>query len=128
MAKKILIVIGALALIVLLFMGGTRLLIRHIYNRTDCGMFNIDNIELRTGIDIPDINESNCKSDGKIKRCEFTLDMNKIRLSHYVERNGFSQEDSLFVRRGEREDTKYEVKLDPLSAKLFVEIVYKDND
>ncbi len=128
MAKKILIVLGALALIMLLFMGGTRLLIRHIYNRTDCGMFNIDNIELRTGVDIPDIKESNCKSDGKIKRCEFTLDMNKISLGHYVERNGFSQEDSVFVKRGEREDTRFEVKLNPLSAKLFVEIVYKDND
>ncbi len=128
MVKKILIVLGALALIMLLFMGGTRLLIRHIYDRTDCGMFNIDNIELRAGVDIPDIKESNCKSDGKIKRCEFTLDMKKINLGHYIERNGLTQEDSVFVKRGERDDTRYEVKLNPLSAKLFVEIVYIDND
>ncbi|PKO99811.1 MAG: hypothetical protein CVU13_04595 [Bacteroidetes bacterium HGW-Bacteroidetes-8] len=125
MAKKILFVLGALALIVLLFMGGTRLLIRHIYNRTDCERFNIDNIELRTGVDIPDITESKCESDGKIKICEFTLDTNKIVLSHYIDRNKFIQEDSFFVKRGERDDTRYEIKLNPLNAKLFVEIVYK---
>lgn len=125
MVKKILIVLGALALIMLLFMGGTRSLIRHIYNRTDCGMFNIDNIELRTRTDIPDIKESKCESDGKIKTCEFTLDTNKVVLSHYIERNEFIKEDSLFVKRGDRDDTRYEVKLNPVTAKLFVEIVYK---
>jgi len=125
MAKKILFLLGALALIVLLFMGGTRLLIKHIYNRTDCDRFNIDNIELRTGVDIPDVKESECESDGKIKKCEFTLDTNKVDISHYVERNGLTAEDSLFVKRGERDDTKWEVKLNPVNTKLFVEIIYK---
>jgi len=128
MAKKILFVLGTFALIVLLFMGGFRLLVKHIYNRTDCERFNIDNIELRTGVDIPEIKESECESDGKIKKCEFILDTSKVALPHYIERNKLSKEDSLFVKRGDREDTKYEVILNPVTAKLFVEIVYKEKD
>jgi len=54
--SKVLKIIGLVVLGVLLFMGSFKLLVRHIFNRQDCERFNIDNIELRTGINVQIIN------------------------------------------------------------------------
>lgn len=102
-------------------------LTKHIYTRTDCERFNIDNIELRANIDIPAIEGSDleCESDGTTKNSFFKLDKNALILDDYIQENKFVKEGALYVNQGEREDTKWRAELDPETYQLSVTIVYK---
>jgi len=102
-------------------------LTKHIYTRTDCEKFNIDNIELRANIDIPPIEGSDleCESDGTTKNSFFTLDKNAFILDDYIQENKFVKEGDLYINQGEREDTKWRAELDTVSYQLSVTIIYK---
>ena len=100
-------------------------LAKHIYNRTDCERFNIDNVEVRTGIDIPSIIDATCSSNGKIKNSIFTIDTNKVDINTYIKTNKFVKEDSIYINTGESKNTKWKITLNPESAILNVSIEYK---
>ncbi|MEM7367192.1 MAG: hypothetical protein AAF587_01255 [Bacteroidota bacterium] len=125
--KQILIAISILAASLFLFMGGVKMLVSHIYNRTDCERFNIDNIEVRTGIDIPSVSEADCTCDqiAKTKRSTFTINTQQVDLDEYLTTNKFVEQDGAYVNAGEREDTKWKAKLDPETHVLTVMLEYK---
>ncbi len=114
---------------VLLLLGfvGCKSLINHIYNRTDCERFNIDNIEVRTGIDIPPVSEVICefKESERTKVAVFTLERASLDLARYVKRNDFVDKGAFYLNTGEREDTKWNARLDKEHLELKVSLVYK---
>jgi len=121
---KILLIISVLTL---LGFAGCKGFINHIYNRTDCEQMNIDNIELRTGIDIPAVSNVVCefKTAEKTKVAVFTLDKAKVDLTHYTTKNDFIQKGNQYVKSGERTDTKWDASLDATTWDLTVSVQYK---
>jgi len=121
---KTLLIIG---IIIFLGFAGCKGLISHIYNRTDCEQFNIDNIEVRTGIDIPAVSKVICdfNETKNIKTSVFTLDKLQVDLDDYVARNGFESQGNVYVNTGERADTKWEANLDKTSLDLTVSVTYR---
>ena len=108
-------------------MGSFRLLTKHIYSRTDCEAFNIDNIELRTGIDVPAVIESGCECfiSGNIKTAKFTLDVENLDFERYVSRNKFEWVEGEYRNSGERDDTAWASTLNLETKELTVFIEYK---
>lgn len=98
-----------------------------IYNQETCAQFNIDNIELRTGIDIPKITDVICdyKATEKTKVSVFTLNHLTLNFDYYITRNKFVKEGDFYVNRGERADTKWDARLNEENMKLTVSLVYK---
>ena len=121
--RAILITIG----IILLLMLGFKTLVKSIYKSKDCEMYNIDNIELRTGIDIPKVLDVNCEFNDSTntKVAVFTLDTSRFNLSEYIIRNKFEKVDSIFKNTGDENDSRWAAELEPVTASLRVELEYK---
>lgn len=86
----------ALTLTVLLCLGvilGLKMFTRSIYNQRTCDWANIDNIELHTQIDIPDILTYDCCYIGErnTKMARFDLDLNNFDMINYIHRNKFTR-------------------------------------
>jgi hypothetical protein len=127
MMKKILIALLSIPILILLFIGGYRGLTKHIYNRTDCEAFNIDNIELRTGIDVPAVIESDCECfvTGNTKTAKFILDTENLDFERYVSRNKFEWLEGEYRNSGETDDTAWASTLNQETKELTVFIEYK---
>lgn len=117
-------ILGLIVLILLLFMGGCKLLVREIFNRQDCERFNIDNIEVRTGVNIPAIIECDCEVVGNTKTSWFIIDSSKVNLNTYVTKNGFVKTDSNYTKVNRSQHTNWIASLNPKSAKLSFKIEY----
>ena len=111
---------------IVLFFGSMMLLTRHIYERQDCVAFNIDNIELRTGIDIPKVISSKCECSDHRKNAEFVLDLEQLDITNYLSRNKLIRADERYIRAGVNHNTKWSANYDSLQATLAVEIEYLD--
>jgi len=84
----------ALAFTVLLCLGvlvAFKMFTRSIYHQRTCDWANIDNIELHTQIDIPDILTYDCyyKKELNTKMARFDLDLTKLDMTNYMYRNKF---------------------------------------
>ncbi len=115
---KIIQFLGGIVLTCLLCMGGCKLLVKSIFNRQDCERFNIDNIEVRTGIDIPAVTDCDCKSENMTKTSVFTLDTSVIQVAEYREKHKFIATDSLYIRQDSNEYTKWKATLNDKTAEL----------
>ncbi len=124
--KNILIVASSIALFLILLLGGCRALIYTIANSNTCERFNIDNIEVRTGIDIPSVMNVDCMYENGLKNVTFTLDTSKVKIEEYLNRNKFIWQDSMYINNGERERTKWHAEYRKELAALKMKIVYKD--
>ena len=124
--KKVVIVLGSITTIALLFIGGVFMLTKHIYGRQDCKAFNIDNIELRTGIDIPQVLSSDCDCWPNNKISKFKLDTLNVDIARYVTRNKFTLIENSYQRNGENSNTKWAANYDHKKNELIVEIEYKN--
>lgn len=124
--RTFIIIIAALIILTLTSMAGFRALSGHIYERNDCERFNIDNIELRTGIDIPAVNSSECQSDGIIKQSVFVLDTAHFNLEEYLRTYEFTRDNSRYFARGENQNTRWSAVYMPKTQELRVNIKYKD--
>ncbi len=71
--RKLLYFFGSLAVLSFLFIQGCRGLKNTIYSSMDCDQFNIDHIELRTGIDIPKIKSLHCEIGDHTRRASFLV-------------------------------------------------------
>ena len=111
-------IIGLIVLMMVILMGGCRVLVKGIFNRKDCESFNIDNIEVRTGIDIPKTAGCDCVSDGKTKTAEFVIDKSKVELNDYIAKQGFIKKDSIYELSDESDHTKWTAKLNKKTAEL----------
>ena len=125
--KEVTKVLIVLATIILFGFTSIKSFTNHIYNRTDCEQMNIDNIELRTGIDIPAVSKVICafKTAKQTKVSVFTLDKNKVDLAYYINRNGLIQKGNKYIKLGERADTKWAVSLNSTTWELTVSVQYK---
>ncbi|MCB0631600.1 MAG: hypothetical protein R2824_22635 [Saprospiraceae bacterium] len=115
---------------VAIFMLGASLVLgynqlsRNIYDRTDCESFNIDHIELRTGINIPNVSNSVCEFD-KLQNSKTSIfSLAGVEIEKYVNANGFELVDGKYIRSGDKEANRWEAELDPETATLRVEIFY----
>lgn len=124
--KKIIIILISLGAISLSIWGGANLLAKHIYNRKDCERFNIDNIELRTKTNIPEILSSECSCEGNNKVSTFRIDTQKIDLEQYIIDNKFELINNTYSKKGNNLNTKWEANLDYKTGSLIVNIEYKN--
>ncbi len=101
-----------------------------IYNSCDCERFNIDNIELRTGINIPKIKNVDCSynENTKTKNSSFIIDTEKVDLDDYILKNKLAKSElsELYIKLNDTESHSYKGVLDKNTGKLAIEIIYKD--
>ena len=118
----LLIVVSFIALFMLAFVG----LSKHIFNYVSCEQFNIDNIELRTGIDIPSVQtgEIQCTCTDSTKVSSFKLDLEKVQLADYLDRNGFKASEDLFIKSNKTDKTDWHAQYDPEENILSFDIKY----
>ena len=124
--KNIVIVLLASLLVIGTIVGGFMPLTKHIYNRSDCERFNIDNIEVRTGINIPAISDAECSCDEikKTKFSKFTLNEEEVNIEGWIVTNGLKLEQDLYFRQGKNKHTIWEATFDPASNELEIKIEY----
>jgi hypothetical protein len=128
--KKVLLILSAIALFLTLvgfaFYGFSKM----IYNSCDCERFNIDNIELRTGINIPSIKDTECTYDEttKTKKATFIIDTEKVDIEDYILENELVKSDAenLYVKSNDIKSHSYKGVLNKKTGKLDIEIIYKD--
>ena len=123
--KQLLYITGGIVLLSILFMGGCRMLSKQIFNSQDCARLNFDNIELRTGIDIPKIENAVCECAPGTKDAEFTLKLKPEDLKYYLSRNKFKWVNNILINSSEDEYTKWMATLDTATQKLIIHIDYK---
>lgn len=128
--KKILLIFSAIVLFFTLVGFGFNGFGKMIYNSCDCERFNIDNIELRTGINIPSIKSEECFYDEntKTKKSSFIIDKQKVDIEDYIQKNNLVSFNSneLYSKIYDAKKQSYKVFLDKKTGKLNIEIVYKD--
>ena len=125
--KTILILIGAIIGLSLLFMVGCKSLVNNIYQSMDCDQFNIDHIELRTGIDVPKIKRRYCQLNDSTRILEFEVLLNSEELKSYSTKY-FYWDAPLFTAEGRRSDTEWQASLDTTSRALIFTINYLGNE
>lgn len=128
--KKIYLIISAIVLFCTLAGFGFYSFSKMIYNRCDCERFNIDNIELRTGINIPKIKNVYCSynENTKTKNSSFIIDTEKVDLDDYILKNKLAKSklSELYIKSNDTESHSYKGVLDKNTGKLAIEIIYKD--
>lgn len=95
-----------------------------IYHHTDCERFNIDHIELRTGINIPAVTSSVCDFDAVQNRKVSSFTLAEIAIDEYAARNHFEQVAGKYTRSGSGPAHQWEAELDPETNILTVKIAY----
>ncbi len=125
MKKLILLPIGMAVIIASLYFG-FHLLGKHIYNRKDCSRFNIDNIELRTGINIPATTEVKCNCEDNHKTSTIDIDTSQVNIGDYITKNKFQRNGENYVNNGDTKNTTWTALLDDKTGKLIIDIDYKN--
>lgn len=125
--KTILILLGAIVGLPLLFMVGCKSLVKTIYQSMDCDQFNIDHIELRTGIDVPKIKRKYCQLNDSSRTVEFEVLLNSEELKSYSAKY-FNWETPVFTAEGRRSDSKWQASLDTSTRALIFNINYWENE
>ncbi|MDA9279560.1 hypothetical protein N8450_03070 [Schleiferiaceae bacterium] len=122
-AKKLLILLGFVVGLPLLFMAGCKTLTSTIYQSMDCDQFNIDHIELRTGINIPSVQRNYCELIDSVRSVSFQVLLNTKELEIYSAKY-FEWNAPVFTAEGERSDTRWEASLDTSSRALNFNLYY----
>ncbi|MEM5564553.1 hypothetical protein WNY78_05540 [Psychroserpens sp. AS72] len=125
--KKHLIYILSFVTFISLIYVGLNLFGKFIYNTQSCEQFNIDNIELRTGVNIPEVTTTDCKCEDNKKVSKFIIDTDNVDLDDYVTKNEFTRVDDLYIKENDNKNSTYKVVLDKKTAELTVNLIYKDN-
>jgi hypothetical protein len=150
MKKIIIIILFFLSLITLLFFGFKTFVIS-IKETRGCEFANIDNIEINVGIDVPEIEKSECNYDSvkKVKSVYFKL--KKLDTKKYISKNKFSKLDdlidlepeslqyflsdissinenpnSIFIKSGSRKSNSHFVVYNALTNELWAVVHFKD--
>ena len=93
----------------------------------DCDQFNIDHIELRTGIDVPKVKRQSCQLNHSLRTVEFVVLLHSEDLKAYSAKY-FNWEAPLFIAEGVRSDTKWHASLDTTTRALIFKINYLENE
>ena len=142
--RQLTIIIFALVLVISALIYGGLLTFTYIaYHQEDCDFANIDNIELHTGIDVPETRDCDCKYSSRThtKKSTFTLNMSEAEITSYLAKNSYHMLDGasmhtlpsglditpgnkLFVKYGHSNDATYIIVVEPGSSRMFVELRY----
>jgi hypothetical protein len=125
--KKIVLSLGILGLLFIMLYGGLHLFGKHIYNTQSCELYNIDNIELRTGVNIPAVTSTDCECKDNKKVSKFIIDIDKVDLDYYVSKNDFTLIDELYIKKNDTDNSTYKVVFNKKTAELTVNLTYKNN-
>jgi hypothetical protein len=121
--KNVLLLLSVSIGLPLLFMTGCRALVKNIYQSMDCDQFNIDHIELRTGINIPSVQRNYCELIDSVRSVSFQVLLNTEELEIYSAKY-FEWNTPVFTAEGERSDTRWEASLDTSSRALNFNLYY----
>ncbi len=120
---KVLIIILITLVSPLLLIKGCQSFAKTIYQSMDCDQFNIDHIELRTGIDVPKIKRKYCQLNDSTRTVEFEVLLNSKELKSYSTKY-FHWDAPLFTAEGRRSDTEWQASLDTSNRALIFNINY----
>lgn len=128
--KKVFLILSAIAIFFTIIGFGFYGFSKLIYNSCSCERFNIDNIELRTGINIPKIKKVECNynENTKTKKSSFIIDTEKVNLEDYILKNKLVKSGSyeLYIKSNDTENHSYKGILDKNTGELDIEIIYKN--
>lgn len=145
--KKILLLSAAIVVAILsLAFFAVKNVVENIASSNDCGMFNLDHIEMRAAVDIPSSTTVDCHYDDAKRRNTtiFDVDRQSLDLGEYIRKFDFKQVESapenfvefdskgvssvspssLYLRQGETPTTAYSMLLDTKSGRLWVDLHY----
>lgn len=105
-------------------MKGCQSLAKEIYWSMDCDQFNIDHIELRTGIDIPKITRNYCELSPTQRKVSFQLHKSGKDKAQYAATYFEYSGDHLFSANGTRKDHQWFATLDTTTNELIFIIDY----
>ncbi|MGB1735849.1 MAG: hypothetical protein ACPHGZ_05470 [Schleiferiaceae bacterium] len=105
-------------------MKGCQSLAKEIYWSMDCDQFNIDHIELRTGIDIPKITRNYCELSPTHRKVSFELHKSGKDKAQYAATYFDYSGDHLFSASGTRKDHQWFATLDTTTNELIFIIHY----
>ncbi|WP_204346074.1 hypothetical protein [Psychroserpens algicola] len=125
--KRLLIGLATIALFMAMLYGGFHLFGKIIYDSQSCELYNIDNIELRTGINVPEISSTDCECKDNRKVSKFVIDTNTVDVNDYISRNDFTLVDDLYVKENDTKNSTYKVVFNKKTAELIVDLTYKNN-
>ena len=126
MKRKWILIPVLLGAFILAGMGSIKLLLNHIYDRQDCERFNIDNIECRTGINIPAVTDAECNCENNVKTSCFVIDTAHTNLEKYLMGHRFKKVDDQFAQKmGSDENTEWHATLNYTTGDLYFVINYK---
>lgn len=123
--KKALIIIGILVLCGIMFIVSVHLFGRHIFNTRSCEVFNIDNIELRTGVNIPEVTSTECQCNNDKKVSKFIISTEHLDANKYIRSNNLKLVDNLYIKEHDNEYSTYKVIFDKETSELTVNLTYK---
>lgn len=117
-----------LLLLPVLVVGCYKLISNHIYHKKDCLEFNIDHIEVRTGINIPKVSFADCDmNDTQTNRkAIYIIDKTLVDIPLWLAKNRFQKTDSLYINKGYKEEHNWIAEFDPLDSKLTIDLIYED--
>jgi len=121
--RKVLVFILVTICIPLLLMKGCQSLTRTIYWSMDCDQFNIDHIEVRTGINIPKVSTLHCSLSSTQRLVDFNVHLDDDELHSYADKH-FTYQDSLHSAEGVREHHRWFATLDTANRILHFELQY----
>ena len=124
--RNVLIIVGVLVISGILFVGSVHLFGKHIYNTRSCNVFNIDNIELRTGVNIPKVTATECQCTNDTKVSKFIIDSEQIEVDDYIKKNNFKLIDDLYIKANDNENSTYKVVFNKETSELIVNLTYKN--
>ncbi|MCK8479528.1 hypothetical protein [Psychroserpens algicola] len=125
--KRLLIGLAAFVFLIAMLYGGIHLFGKIIYESQSCELYNIDNIELRTGINVPQISSTDCECKDNRKVSKFVIDTNTVDVNDYISRNDFTLVDDLYIKENDTKNSTYKVVFNKKTAELIVDLTYKNN-
>ena len=121
--KSLAIIIATIILFPILFMQGCKGLARTMYRSMDCDQFNIDHIELRTGINVPKVERNSCTLEDYVRLVSFQLLEDDEFREGYIA-DYFEWADSLFYASNAGRHTQWSATLDTTTNELTFRLRY----
>lgn len=123
--RNLLALTATMILVPILFVKACKSLASNIYHSMDCNRFNIDHIELRTGIDVPKITRNFCELNDSSRLVSFQLLKSGADKAAYAAKYFIWKEGSCFSATGENHDTYWSASLDTTTGELVFDIRYR---
>lgn len=125
MNRRLFVLLFITLLVPILFVKACKSLASNIYHSMDCNRFNIDHIELRTGIDVPKITRNFCELNDSSRLVSFQLLKSGADKADYAAKYFTWKEGSYFYATGENHDTYWSASLDTTTDELVFDIRYR---